>query len=61
MLTDRPTDKKQTNERTKLHQCQKHLSYDVFKLESGNKNVDGQTDGRRTPQSNRRVGYTQPA
>ena len=32
-----------------------------FELESGNKNVDGQTDGRRTHQSNRRVGYMQPA
>ena len=32
----------------------------VFELESGNENVDGQTDGRRTHQSNRRDGYTQP-
>ena len=33
----------------------------VFELESGNKNVDRQTDGRRTHQSNRRVGYMQTA
>ena len=32
----------------------------VLKLESGNENMDGQTDGHRTHQSNRRVGYTQP-
>ena len=32
----------------------------VFELESGNEKC-GQTDGRRTHQSNRRVGYTQPA
>ena len=37
----------------------------AFELESGNENVDGQTadrwtDGHRTHQSNRRVGYTQP-
>ena len=31
----------------------------VFELESGNEKC-GQTDGRRTHQSNRRVGYTQP-
>ena len=33
----------------------------VFELESGNENVDGQTDGRWTHLSNRRVDYTQPA
>ena len=33
----------------------------VFELEPGNENVDGQTDRRRTHQTNRRVGYTQPA
>ena len=32
----------------------------VFELESGNEKC-GRTDGRRTHQSNRRVGYTQPA
>ena len=32
----------------------------VFELESGNEKC-GQTDGHRTHQSNRRVGYTQPA
>ena len=32
----------------------------VFELESGNKKC-GWTDGRRTHQSNRRVGYAQPA
>ena len=37
------------------------IGQSLFELESGNKNVDGQTDGRRTHQSNRRVGYTQPA
>ena len=41
---------KQTNEQTELHQFRKEPSY-------GTKNVDG----RRTHQSNRRVGYTQPA
>ena len=34
--------------------------HSVFELESGNENVDGQTDGRQTHQSNRRVGYMQP-
>ena len=33
----------------------------VFELEAGNENVDRQTDERRKHQSNRRVGYTQPA
>ena len=33
-----------------------------FDLEFRNKMLtDGRTDGRRTHQSNRRVGYTQPA
>ena len=32
-----------------------------LELESGNENVDGQTDGRWTHQSNMRVGYMQPA
>ena len=60
-----------------LHQFRKQLSYDgdlspslnsigqtVFKLESGNENVDGQTDRQTdvgTHQSNRWVGHTQPA
>ena len=79
MLTDRQMDKKQTDKQMELHQFRKESSYDVdlspyqvwirqtgqsvFKLESGNENVDGQTDmdGRRTHQSNRRVGYMQPA
>ena len=36
----------------------------LFELESGNKKcgrTDGRADGHRTHQSNRRVGYTQPA
>ena len=34
----------------------------LFRVKSPEtKNVDGQTDGRQTHQSNRRVGYTQPA
>ena len=33
----------------------------VFELESRNENVDGQADRRWTHQSNRQVGYTQPA
>ena len=32
------------------------IGQSVFELESRNKNVDGRTDGRRTHQSNRRVG-----
>ena len=32
-----------------------------FRVSPETKIVDGQTDGRRTHQSNRRVGYTQPA
>ena len=36
------------------------IGQSVFELESGNENVDGQTDGRQTHQSNRRVSYTQP-
>ena len=32
-----------------------------FELESGNENVDGQTDGQKTHQSNRQVGYMQAA
>ena len=31
-----------------------------FRVKSGNENVDGQIDGGRTHQTNRRVGYTQP-
>ena len=30
-------------------------------VKSGNENVDGQTDRHRTHQSNRRVGYIEPA
>ena len=37
------------------------IGQSVFELESRKENVDGQTDGRRTHQSNRRVGYMQPA
>ena len=33
----------------------------MFELESGNQNVDGQTGRRRTHQSNRWLGYMQPA
>ena len=36
----------------------KLIGQTVFKLESGNHT---RTDGRRTHQSNRRIGYTQPA
>ena len=36
------------------------IGQSVFELESGNENVDQQTDGRQTHQSNRQVGYTQP-
>ena len=44
----------------------KLIGQTVFKLESGNHTrTDGQTDrrtdGRRTHQSNRRIGYMQPA
>ena len=44
----------------------KLIGQTVFKLESGNHTrtdgqTDGRTDGRRTHQSNRRIGYTQPA
>ena len=37
------------------------IGQSIFELESRNENVDGQTDRRRTHQSNRRVGYMQPA
>ena len=37
------------------------IGQSVFELESGNQNVDGQADRRRTHQSNRRVGFMQPA
>ena len=61
MLTDRQTDKKQTHKRTELHQFRKQISYDgdlypsslnligqsVFQLESGNRNVDRQTNGQK--------------
>ena len=71
---DRQTDKKWTNEQTEFHQFRKEPSYDgdlspsslnsigqtVFELESGNEKC-GRTDGHQTHQSNRRVGYTQPA
>ena len=58
---DRQTNgQKRTNERTELHQFRKEPSYDGFELESGNKKC-GRTDRRRTRQSNRRDGYTQPA
>ena len=33
----------------------------VFQFESGNENVDGQTDGCRTYRSTKWVGYMQPA
>ena len=36
------------------------IGQSVFELESGNENVDGQADGRRTHQSNRWVGNMQP-
>ena len=39
----------------------KSIGRSVFELESGNQNVDEQTDGwHRTHQSNRRIGYMQP-
>ena len=54
MLTDRQTNKIQTNERTELHQFREEPSYDlstlnligqiVYELESGNSKIfDGQT------------------
>ena len=61
------TDKKRTNEQTELHQFRKEPSYDgdlsplsrlnssgqsVFKLESGNGNVDRQTNGQKNGQTN---------
>ena len=75
MLTDKQTGKKWTNKRTELHQFRRNLAMMViylpvkfefdwikrFELESRNENVHGETDGRQTHQSNRRVGYTQPA
>ena len=65
MLMNRQMDKKHTNKQTELHQFQKEPSYDgdlcdlslnsigqtVFKLESGNKNVDGQMDGQTNRQN----------
>ena len=36
------------------------IAQTVFELESGNEKC-GRTDGRQTHQSNRQVGYTQPA
>ena len=55
----------QTNEQMELHQFRKQPGYDgdlsscqVFRVW---KQKCRQTDGRRTHQSNRRVGYTQPA
>ena len=56
---------KRTNERTELHQFRKEPSLNliaqtVFELESGNEKC-GRTDGCWTHQSNRQVGYTQPA
>ena len=70
---DRQTDKKRTNEQMEFHQFRKEPSYDgdlspclnsigqtVFELESGNEKcgrTDRWTEGRRTHQSNRRVGY----
>ena len=55
MLTDKRT-KKRTNEQTELHQFRQEPSYDadlssieqsIFELESGNGNVDGQTNGQK--------------
>ena len=41
--------------------CFKSVSGSFYELESGNQNVvDRQMNGRRTHQSNRRVGYKQP-
>ena len=37
------------------------IGQSILESVSGNENVDGQTDGCRTHQSNKRVGYTQPA
>ena len=51
--TDRQTDKKRTNGITPISKGT------IFVLESGNEKY-GRTDGCRTHQSDRRVGYTQP-
>ena len=62
MLTDGQTDKKRTNEKTELHQFRKEPSYDSdlspvklefnwtkrFELESGNGNIDRQTNRHKT-------------
>ena len=73
--TDKRT-KKRTNEQTQFHRFQQKPRYDgdlsfcQIEFDQRNhfrvrvrkqKNVDGQTDGRRTHQSNRQAGYTQPA
>ena len=67
-------DKKQTNERTELHKFSNlammviHLPVKFrfdwtkrFRVRVRKRSFDGQTDGRRTHQSNRQVSYTQPA
>ena len=71
--TDRRTKNRQTNGRNftniernlammliYLPASLNSIGQTVFELESGNEKC-GRTDGRRTHQSNRRVGYTQPA
>ena len=71
MLTDRWTNNGQTNTRNYTN-FERNLAMMViylpvkfdwtkrFELQYGNENADGQTD-RQTHQSNRRVGYMQPA
>ena len=73
MLTDKRTKNRQMNRQNYIN-FERNLAMmviyltnlnsigeSIFEVESGNENVDGQTDGHRTHQSNRQVGYTQPA
>ena len=64
MWTDRWMDKRtkngQTNGRNYTN-FERNLAMMVIYLPVKFENVDGQTDGHRTHQSNSRVGYMQPA
>ena len=53
---DRQMDEKQTNEQTQFHQ----FGQTIFELESGNENVDKQTDGQTDEkQTNERTEFHQ--